>query len=215
MAGFAAANVLSVQVEDAPAWGNRERAAIKDLNKKIQDRGTEEEFKKVLGMFPKEHVRTVVESLLINVGTSITTLALQDKKLKQRLNIDPNKELSALDLEREISSKMILNGTVIGPVLEEALYRLAPSFVLDRMGEKGMAWMFGIPIGLIFHMQHNIQNKKFHLNSLVTGVYYWYLQRKYGFYMAALGHVTNNTTALVVLKIDQMLDELAEKGAFE
>ncbi|OGK29211.1 hypothetical protein A3D06_02500 [Candidatus Roizmanbacteria bacterium RIFCSPHIGHO2_02_FULL_40_9] len=109
--------------------------------------------------------------------------------------------------------KMLIEGGVIAPVVEEALFRLLPSFSLDLLGnissklrpDPRVFWPLGITQATLFGLIHNIQSapdgssrfaRSLPFEQTTMGLSQWYMMREKGLRHAILCHGTFNTVAL-------------------
>jgi hypothetical protein len=101
-----------------------------------------------------------------------------------------------------------LKSCVAAPVLEEIIFRLLPSKVIDYISSNGglkdqngeIRWDVGIPVSLLFSGLHNIKKDGsgfsadvIPLQQFIGGLVLWYLQRKYGVDTAITAHATHNS----------------------
>jgi hypothetical protein len=98
---------------------------------------------------------------------------------------------------------LIINSGILAPLTEEWLCRYLPSYIGDKYFNTGnqMNWLTGIISAIAFAAPHNLYrdeqgNQKLGqsipLPFLVSGVYYWYLNRVRGFSHAFFAHSFNN-----------------------
>lgn len=113
--------------------------------------------------------------------------------------------------------KMLIEGSIIAPALEEALFRLLPSSSLDLLGkissklrpDPRVFWPLGITQATLFGLAHNIQSgpdgssrfaRSLPLQQTTMGLSQWHMMREKGFGHAILCHGTFNTVALSIGK---------------
>jgi len=134
-----------------------------------------------------------------------------------------NKTLSEKELIDYLKAKpieLIIEGGVLLPVVEEAIFRALPSSLIDNKN-KSHRWDIGIPTSLIFALAHNIGVDEFEelefkksvpIAQFMGGLFYWYLMREKGYSHAVLAHSMNN---IIPISIGALLFRIYPKGKAE
>jgi membrane protease YdiL (CAAX protease family) len=86
----------------------------------------------------------------------------------------------------------VFHGSVISPIVEEAIFRYVPSCFLDRRGQYGLELPKGALISLIFAASHS-GPFGIPVPQFISGLNYWEIQRIGGFKYAVIAHSTRNT----------------------
>lgn len=84
---------------------------------------------------------------------------------------------------------------VIGPVIEETLFRLVPASVL------GKRWSIGVLTSLLFASVHGLERVP--VSQFLGGVFYWYLMKERGIDHSIFAHATNNNALAVANFLSQ------------
>lgn len=152
-------------------------------------------------------------------GRPVTNKGLEefmDKYCQDKPN--PQACVEHLDLPYELE----IYTTVVGPILEEAIFRAAPSALLSfvnsediletlssgtrkpRMTKREL--LLGTATSLLFGLGHNFTTKgdldsqTIPATSTLIGLSLWYLQRKFGFLANTLSHITTNSLAVALIR---------------
>lgn len=149
--------------------------------------------------------RTALETVFVTMAAYLAYAITSEKRLRE-LNTEYWKTFS-----RAEKINALLPTTVIHPVLEEIVYRVFPSELIDEYmpKEKGkITWKFGIPISLIFAAAHinrappGYDKKYVPAGQFIFGLYSWNLMRRRNGFHSTLAHGEYN--ALVML-VEEML----------
>lgn len=135
-----------------------------------------------LMMGAKYIANAIFEKLKIEHGNQ----SLSDEKIIEYLR---DKPISGL-----------LEAGVLGPIIEEALFRALPASFIDK-NDKRNRWEIGIPTSLLFALAHNFKKeesgelqfaKSVPTSQFMGGLFYWYLMREKGYSHATMAHSMNN-----------------------
>ena len=164
--------------------------------------------------------KSAITGILLALGKICTTQLLKE------LNIDADafmKHNSQIELKKQLTKKpldTVFHAIIAAPIIEEYLFRLMPSQMATKQGDRGLAWKTGIPTSILFSLLHNIKkddNKKgfekysfdtehFSIPTFLSGLTFWYIQRQYGVDNAIISHMTNNITHMA-FNIYELLNE--------
>lgn len=152
-----------------------------------------------LAAIDHSYLETVGEASLLLLGNLILT-----KILKSAGILNGNKSIDPSDIT-------FMNTVVIAPLLEELVFRLPASVVIDvkegvdSSGSSEVHWEVGIPNALMFALVHSIKDGKFiagvPVQQFLAGVYLWYTMREKGFDHAVLAHSTYNGLGFALIKM--------------
>lgn len=106
--------------------------------------------------------------------------------------------------------KAFMEGVVLAPLIEEALFRLFPSWILSYW-TKDTAWAVGVPISVTFAYAHNFQEEeqkkytflkdKLPIPHFMAGLYFWMLMRERGFSHATTAHGVGNFASMMAARV--------------
>lgn len=180
----------------------------------------------------KSYGGTIIESSLVNASDAIAMEVFKrlgvNTEFPSKLDLptEPNKE--QLDKYLDSIPSVIAKGVVLAPLLEELIYRVAPSaYAWEDEGK--MRWDIGIPSAAIFALVHNLKTDKeietsddnrdqgskdipvqfekaVPVSQFMGGLFYWYLMRKRGYSHAVLAHSIHNS-AVGALNIADALNK--------
>lgn len=99
-------------------------------------------------------------------------------------------------------ARRLLRSVTVAPVLEEAVFRLAPSVLASTLlRQKGNAWPVGLGASIMFARAHGTRNDEgdrvWPIQQFAGGMFYWGLTRRRGFSHAVYAHALNNSLALI------------------
>ncbi|MDQ5969043.1 MAG: hypothetical protein QG579_200 [Patescibacteria group bacterium] len=152
-----------------------------------------------------KYLETSIESAFVIAGKAIAS------NIAESLGIPVSNNEKFITALKEKPFSMLFNANVVGPFSEETMFRLVPSLFV---GSEGNKWGAGIPAAILFGLLHNVDKDSFGeikfnstipLSEFMGGIFYWYLIRHRGFDHAVLAHSINNTTASLVLLIDNII----------
>jgi membrane protease YdiL (CAAX protease family) len=142
----------------------------------------------------------------IEQGLMILAKLLVSKVFEQLKIAHGNKSLKSEELIQFLQEKP-LEGLIelgfIGPAMEETIFRLLPSVLIGKQGQRCDV---GIPTSALFALIHNIEGdqlntlklaKSIPIAQFLGGLFYWYLMREKGFSHAVLGHTINNSAYFI------------------
>lgn len=134
--------------------------------------------------------QTIAESTLVTIG-KILILASNQSLRRKEPRIYINGPVDAIE------------ATTILPLLEEAVFRALPSYLIDQAGGKmgELYWQIGVPTSSAFAAIHGL--KPIPLTHFLGGVYNWYVMRKRGYGHAVTAHATNNAIFLALMSISK------------
>jgi|GEM_PF-4701812 len=153
---------------------------------------------------PEEKPLTVVESAVISSLTVMGEIICNP--VLKYLGIPTGTSMTQEFVEKEILNKpwqeILPKITLLNPAIEEALFRWLPSELLAGQN-KNEVWGIGIPTSAIFALVHNIDEdkvtkekflnlSKIPLWQFTSGLVYWHLMRKGGYFQALAGHGASN-----------------------
>lgn len=117
--------------------------------------------------------------------------------------------------EWQPTTQDIVEAVIEAPVKEEAIYRLLPSVLLDTYGKgrqdatpvqeslklSRRELRTGLATSLVFALEHNRTATGFNTRTIpasqfLTGMAYWWLQRKHGVVANVTAHATGNAIAV-------------------
>lgn len=135
-------------------------------------------------------------------------------------NPNPQECLDHFDLPEGLE----VIATVVGPTIEEAVFRATPSMVLSAVNKENISetlyygtkelrmsrreLIVGTISSLLFGWGHNLtmdgslDTQTIPAASTLAGFSFWFMQRKFGFLTNTLSHITNNSLLLARMKIN-------------
>lgn len=150
-------------------------------------------------------IDTAKEAVVFTTAKLFTRQTLKSIGVPITPTSDRNKDLV---LTKPIQA--FAEAVVIGPPIEEALFRFLPSWIISRW-TNDTAWGAGVPISLAFAYIHNLQevepNKfrflkdKLPISHFMAGLYFWKVMREKGFSHAATAHGVGNFVAMMTMRI--------------
>ena len=149
---------------------------------------TETAVEQSLMMGAKYIANAIFEKLKIEHGNQ----SLSDEKMIEYLKDKPINGL--------------LKAGVLGPIIEEALFRALPAGFIDK-NDKRSRWEIGIPTSLLFALAHNFKEeesgelqfaKSIPISQFMGGLFYWYLMREKGYSHATMAHSMNNAIPMSI-----------------
>jgi len=215
---------------DAPTWSRRSflkfilaagaATSLSDLNietadaqEPVSDEGAEEDATESVTSIKLDekteeaknpYTQTLLEQGLVMVAKSIAESTFE------KLGIEHgNKSLTderLVEMLRDKPIEGLLEGGILGPVLEEAIFRALPSSLINNMSRRSR-WGIGISSTVLFALAHNREPdesgniqfaKSIPISQFMGGLFYWYLMRERGYTQAVLAHSANNTVALSI-----------------
>lgn len=167
------------------------------------------ENKKTSGMeqYTKEHsyTETAIEQSLIMGANYVAEAIFEKLKIEHG-----NKTLNVEDIIEYFRDKPIdglLKVGILGPVIEETLFRALPSGLFINKKDAQHRWDIGIPVSLLFALSHNLKQeewgelqfvKSVPFSAFIGGLFYWYLMREKGYSHAVMAHSINNTIPMSI-----------------
>lgn len=155
----------------------------------------------------KEHsyTKTIIEQSLIMGASVIADTILEKLKIEHGNKILSEEDI--IEYFRDKPIKGLLEVGILGPVVEEALFRALPSRGLINKKDARHRWDIGIPTSLLFALGHNLKIeesgelrfiKSVPVSAFMGGLFYWYLMREKGYSHAAIAHSMNNTIPMSI-----------------
>lgn len=159
------------------------------------------------------HLDTALQTLPItalNTGISLVShkmgVATGNSKYHDHKPVTVAEKLEKENKLREVAympRSAVLAGipgmVVITPAVEETIFRLLPSKVLNLIGVSGNAWPVGLADAIWFAGVHRKNEesgiKTIPVQQFNLGLWTWWLQRNRGFSHALTAHSTNNAVA--------------------
>lgn len=128
--------------------------------------------------------KTAIEQILMMIAESVVNAVF--KELGMRVG---NQSLSAEKLVEYLRDKPIIGLIklgVLGPAIEEALFRALPDGFIDK-NDRRRRWDIGIPTSILFALSHNLKREdsgelrfveSVPISQFMGGLFYWYLMRE-------------------------------------
>jgi hypothetical protein len=129
--------------------------------------------------------------------------------------VDIERAVSAFEKDPECATRLYMTVGVVGPIAEEAIFRVLPSLFTSSPGAR---WDVGIPFNLIFSLMHSVvpdgaqtnisiplssthklSLDKLPISQFFLGAFCWYCARTYGSLAPILTHTLNNQIPAIVL----------------
>lgn len=151
------------------------------------------------------YAETAIEQSLMMGASAIAGAIFEKLKIKTG-----NKSLSEEEIIkyfRDDAINSLFYVGILGPAVEEALFRALPSRGLIDKNDKRQRWDIGIPTSLLFALAHNFREeesgelqfvKSVPVSQFMGGLFWWYLMRVKGYSHAAIAHSMNNTIAVSI-----------------
>lgn len=159
-------------------------------------------------------LKTLEEQGLLVIGKAVTLAICRKIGIPIKIPKTNSDEITR-QLLMEKPLKSFLNIAILGPAVEEGLFRLIPSLFFNRPGwdlsyKHGEStpvvninfWEVGIPTSALFALAHNVESdgkdniklnmKTIPLTQFAQGVFFWYVMRNRGIGQAILTHMANN-----------------------
>jgi hypothetical protein len=186
---------------------------------------TENQSPSIPLMFGTARVGSFIwENILFQVGQWAFTHIAHEHKLPvgnasmassgpQRIDIE--RVVAAYEKDPSQSGDIFLNVGIVGPIVEEMMFRVLPSLMTQS---PGMQWQVGIPFNVIYALMHSVvpedasaklsvpisATHKISLDHLpisqfMLGAFCWYCARSYGTLAPILTHTLNNHIPALVL----------------
>lgn len=157
------------------------------------------------------HLETGVEQSLLTVA-HITYKSVLKKfgTTGAQASKDHTEQMTML---QEHPIEFVITVVAIMPTVEEAVFRLLPSYLVDSMESDLQSLVVGLPAALVFAAAHlnlsEFNNEmKFGeflnfipVTQFINGLFFWYLMRERGFSHSLLAHSTNNAIAITLAMI--------------
>ena len=144
--------------------------------------------------------KTAIEASLFTTAQIISTPLI--KALKLPVGRASSAETEKMLREKPFTSLLLIAG--VAPPIEEALFRLLPSYLIAGKNN-GQRWDVGVPASAIFALVHSLKfedgqllEKKIPLYQFTGGLFFWYLMRERGYTHTTLGHSTVNAIAISI-----------------
>ncbi len=148
------------------------------------------------------YLDTAIEQSLMRVATRVTGEIFKRMKIQQgNQSLNPKLVLAYL---RDYPISGVLEAGILGPAVEEAIFRALPSVIIDRFvdtKDNRSRWEVGIPTSVLFALYHNFKKgesgewefiKSVTMSQFMSGLFYWYLMREKGYSHTLLAHSMNN-----------------------
>lgn len=148
--------------------------------------------------------KTAIEQILMMIAESVVNAVF--KELGMRVG---NQSLSAEKLVEYLRDKPIIGLIklgVLGPAIEEALFRALPDGFIDK-NDRRRRWDIGIPTSILFALSHNLKREdsgelrfveSVPISQFMGGLFYWYLMRERGYSHAIFAHSMHNAIPLSI-----------------
>jgi len=169
-----------------------------ETSTKTQRPGEEQENKE------GSYMETVVEQSLMMGAKHIASAIFEKLKIEHGNPLLSDEKIIEYLRDKPISG--LLEAGVLGPIIEEALFRALPSGFIDK-NDKRSRWEIGIPTSLLFALVHNLKKeesgelqfaKSVPISQFMGGLFYWYLMREKGYSHATMAHSMNNAIPLSI-----------------
>ncbi len=180
--------------------GEKERKELPKRNNKA------EELLK-LPIKKDSYTETAIEEILMVIAETVTVAILNRLGVK-----NGNQSIDIDELMEKLEDKpldTLLNDGIISPTVEEVIFRLLPSTIVDYTEGEGVNWDVGVPVSLIFALGHNLEEdelgelkfaESIPLSQFMAGLFFWYLMRERGISHSILAHSLGNSISLLVSK---------------
>jgi len=145
-------------------------------------------------------VRTAVEAPIVCAGGIVARQLISRAFMSREEIRGMNKAIREDWQNKSTRDKLVrqLDGSIAAPLIEETLFRILPSKIIDLFPEKKgkICWEAGIPISALFgfiHYPHALipepyKKKYIPATEFLLGCYYWYIMRERGAKAAVEGH---------------------------
>jgi hypothetical protein len=168
--------------------------------------------------------RFVWENVLFQAGQWAVAVLSHEQKLPignasmisgALRRVDIERAVAAFEKDPECATRLYMTVGVVGPIVEEAIFRVLPSLLAPMPGAR---WDMGIPFNVIFSLMHSVvpdeaptrlsiplsSTQKLSLDKLPVsqfflGAFCWYCARTYGSLAPILTHGLNNQIPAIVL----------------
>lgn len=129
--------------------------------------------------------------------------------------IDIERAVALYEKDPSQSRSIYLNVGIVGPIVEEMMFRVFPSLMTHS---PGMQWQVGIPFNVVYALMHSVvpesaptklsvpisSTQKISLDHLpisqfMLGAFCWYCVRSYGTLAPILTHALDNQIPAIVL----------------
>ena len=106
-------------------------------------------------------------------------------------------------LSKTAPGVMLVSACIVGPIVEEAIFRLLPSKLLDfanslrrKPESKNPAWSTGLVASALFAAAHGLS--AIPIPQFLSGLFFWRTMRNYGYWGAVFCHAAQNGILLGV-----------------
>lgn len=134
------------------------------------------------------YFKTVLQSQVILFGEMMLTMMLP--------NVGNNNAESIEKLAKTHLFQTIALTTIIGPFLEEMVFRYLPARLV------GTNWTVGALSTAVFTVAHLGPQKEIPVTAFTGGLFFWYLMRKRGLDHSIIAHASQNSLSATMLALD-------------